>query len=865
MNGAISIANADIAAINSRLTGISIASILPVRMEFEPARTVLINNFATLQTDIQQALSTIAPGSPLLAPSSLDGVYVSAPIQSSQAGEITAFTVDRNGRESQANRIYSGTNDLIFGGIDEAGVSGGNDTLRGASGDDLFIGGLGADLHDGGAGEDTVSYLRSASGVTVDLQGTGLGGQAAGDTYISIENILGSPNADTITGNGANNTIIGFEGNDVLDGGGGDDILFGYVGNDELDGGEGTDTAVFSDIFDNYEFQLSADGQTITAIHSGGSGIDGTDTLTNIEFGQFQDRNVSLSGIDLTFVIDATGSMFDDIAAVQSQVTQIIQQTAENVPFTRFSLVTYRDPGQTQTDSPFTADTSQIISAINNISVGGGGDFPEGVNSGLLHALRNEQGLGPWRPSPTPRSIILIGDAPARDTELRSEVIALANSETISIDETILLSSTSTLALASSFATATATSEPTLLPVQPVTIFPIAIGGNSQTLADFQEIATATGGTLLTAVNASDIVSVLLDAIEQATQFPIALPDFATTTSTDITLLDLLANDSDPNGDSLSLVEIEGIAIVPGAEILISSGALLSVNSDGTVTYNPNNQFNELAEGEIFSDTFTYTITDGNGTDSALATIEIAGTLPLILGTEELETLAGTSEGERLDGLGGDDTLKGFGGNDLILGGDGDDSLKGGSGTDKLMGASGADSLDGGDGDDLLQGGSENDFLRGGQGNDTLEGGEGNDELMDTQGDDVLDGGNGLDTLKGGLDNDSLLGGNDDDILLGNSGNDTLVGGAGNDQLTGGQDADLFVLAAGEGKDTVVDFRIAQNDRFGLSGDLAFEQLIFTASTASSGTDILFADEILATVENITISALNNAELFVTL
>jgi len=63
-----------------------------------------------------------------------------------------------------------------------------------------------------------------------------------------------------------------------------------------------------------------------------------------------------------------------------------------------------------------------------------------------------------------------------------------------------------------------------------------------------------------------------------------------------------------------------------GSEFALGSGALLTLNSDGTFTYNPNGVFESLAEGVNGSDSFTYTISDGNGgSDTATATITITG------------------------------------------------------------------------------------------------------------------------------------------------------------------------------------------------------------------------------------------------
>ncbi|HYC46514.1 MAG TPA: hypothetical protein VED01_13655, partial [Burkholderiales bacterium] len=137
----------------------------------------------------------------------------------------------------------NGANTLRGGnGDDYLQALGGADTLEGGSGSDRLEGGVGADRLDGGAGTDYAAYYYAAAAVTVDLANPSLGtGDAAGDTFVSIEGVYGSAHADGISGNASANSLTGLAGNDTLSGRGGSDALLGMDGNDTLDGGAGPD------------------------------------------------------------------------------------------------------------------------------------------------------------------------------------------------------------------------------------------------------------------------------------------------------------------------------------------------------------------------------------------------------------------------------------------------------------------------------------------------------------------------------------------------------------------------------------------------------------------------------------------------
>ncbi|MEM7210352.1 MAG: Ig-like domain-containing protein [Pseudomonadota bacterium] len=128
--------------------------------------------------------------------------------------------------------------DLLFGGM-------GNDVLYGGDDDDLLIGQEGIDVYHGGDGFDAVQFLSSAS-LRVDLGNqSNNAGQAAGEQFFSIENIIGSAlGSNTLAGDGAGNTLTGGAGDDSLGGAGGNDLLDGNGGMDTLDGGLGDDTII---------------------------------------------------------------------------------------------------------------------------------------------------------------------------------------------------------------------------------------------------------------------------------------------------------------------------------------------------------------------------------------------------------------------------------------------------------------------------------------------------------------------------------------------------------------------------------------------------------------------------------------------
>ncbi|MBI5607812.1 MAG: VWA domain-containing protein, partial [Deltaproteobacteria bacterium] len=119
--------------------------------------------------------------------------------------------------------------------------------------------------------------------------------------------------------------------------------------------------------------------------------------------------------LDMALLIDATGSMSDDLAALRGAASSMLAQAFNRPGKTRVAVVYYKDAGGecpwvTRIESPFTEEKGAVAGAFARANIGCGGDEPEHVYAGIYKAAA---GLS-WRPEAI-KLLVVIGDAPPHE------------------------------------------------------------------------------------------------------------------------------------------------------------------------------------------------------------------------------------------------------------------------------------------------------------------------------------------------------------------------------------------------------------------------------------------------------------------
>ncbi len=569
------------------------------------------------------------------------------------------------------SKIAGNTLTIAFGTvIENAYLGDGDDLVYGNDADNLILGGRGDDTLYGGAGFDTALYFgafenytvfeSTGGGVTVDFLGTAEGIDDGTDLLFDFEALSFDSIIYYIS------DLLGLDPNTPPE-----------ANDDAVSVAE--DTAVTIDVLAN-DGDIDGDPLSASIVSGPANGTviansDGTFTYT---------PNADFNGTDSFTYSVSDGHGDTDTATVSVVVTPVndaplaaddTATTAQGAPVTIVVLAN-------DSDVDGDALSPSLVSGATNggVTLNADGTFTYTPDAGFAgtdsftYSVSDGKGgsatatvsitVEPANAAPVARD-----DSAATDEDMGVVIDVLANDEDADGDP-----------LSASIASGPANGTVIANPDGTFTYTPNADfnGTDSFTysVSDGQGGSdTATVSVAVAPVN--DAPNAVDDAVAAVANMDISGEGGSVT-------IDVLANDSDPDGDPL------------GASLLgdASHGTVL-VNPDGTFTYTPDTGFTG-------TDSFTYSLSDGKGgSDWATVTVSVA----------EADAITGTEGGDRLDGTDGDDRIFALGGDDRLYGHDGDDLLDGGTGNDVLHG---------GDGDDLLIGGAGADRLYGEAGRDVF-------------------------------------------------------------------------------------------------------------------------------------------------
>ncbi|MEE1657860.1 hypothetical protein VB618_16795 [Microvirga sp. CF3062] len=189
----------------------------------------------------------------------------------------------------------------------------------GSNFNDTLIGDAKANVLNGGGGIDTVDYSAAGGAVKVDLAtGSGSGSEAQDDTYAEVENVIGSQFGDTLIGNGAAN---------VLQGGNGDDVYYVSAGDVIIEGANAGNDKVFTDT----HYTLGANLQDLEGTGGAALMLTGNELnnrITGNAAGNWIDGGVGADTMmggagDDVYVVDNVGDVVEDYLGNNTVVTSV--------------------------------------------------------------------------------------------------------------------------------------------------------------------------------------------------------------------------------------------------------------------------------------------------------------------------------------------------------------------------------------------------------------------------------------------------------------------------------------------------------------------------------------------------------------
>jgi Ca2+-binding RTX toxin-like protein len=518
------------------------------------------------------------------------------------------------------------------------------------------------------------SYEGMANGGNLIKDKEYTGGEEIENALMSVgrrDTTANSPaTKDLMVGIGnSNNQFLSGDGRDFLWGNGGNDTLNGGGGNDVIEGGAGTDIAVYTGKCDQYMITEGAGGIWTVQDNRAGS-PDGMDIIREVEKLQFSNGNVDVvagekiacPGQNIVLLVDTSGSMGDDIAAVRAAAVQIVESlfgTVDEPLNSRFAIVEFHDTNALSTVLPFTnqariADRkTAALNAVAGLDIIGGGAEP--MYGAMIHALDGSAGI--WEAGAISNRLIIFSDEPPADPGLQAAAFAAAAA----------LNAQVTQPLSPLF------DYETDLPILPddytvsVAVLPVVIGSDPAALAAAEAIAKVTGGKVFTAANAAEAAQAVLDAVNTAPVIP--GPGGGPSTS------------ESPTAQGIEAGELAG-NIRAAIESIRNNALNLVTGSDSASTHEgtPLNDFiKAFGGGDLITGLGGNDFINGNaGTDN-------------ISSGEGDDVARGGADNDFANGNAGNDFLFGDLGNDILRGGKGNDVLNGNAGDDRLFGDAGSD------------------------------------------------------------------------------------------------------------------------------------------------------------------------------
>jgi trimeric autotransporter adhesin len=557
-------------------------------------------------------------------------------------------------------------------------------TILGNAGANVLDGGAGSDTLSGGAGDDT--YVVDAStDVIVEAANGGTDIVYASASYTLSANVedlvltgtaaingTGNAQDNSIVGNGANNVLNGMAGADTLAGGAGNDTYIVDNAGDVVieNAGEGTDTVQAS-----VDYALASNVENLTLTGSagiGGSGnaldnlltgnggdnlLDGGDGNDTLLGGAGNDTLVGGAGADSlqggagndTYVVDAADTVVEAAGAgtdtVQADFSYVLGANLENLVLTGSADLT--GTGNALANAIFGNDGANLLDggAGADALAGGAGDDTYIVdNAGDVVSEAADAGIDTVRASvnyslgANVENLVLVGSADINGTgnALDNTLTGNGGANTLAGGggKDLLLGGAGD----DTYLFGRGDDADRIVDAEGSNTLRI---GSGLTLADLQ--VSQDGNDLVISVTGTTDSVVLVDWLSQAQGVdrivfddgstldkggmagllngaPIAVDDVVSVHEDDGALLlstgTLLANDTDPDtGDVLSVVAVGDSTL----------GTTVALNGD-TVQYDIGGAYQQLAQGEVVNDSFTYTISDAAGaTSTAVVDVQIVG------------------------------------------------------------------------------------------------------------------------------------------------------------------------------------------------------------------------------------------------